>query len=137
MDEGRIEVDSEGTQQAWPLCTNCMTPCDPRLYYCPNCDSNEPINPLVPYISFVNIRFNTGIFIKLWRKCWYEEGVSVAARCFYLFMLLLFSPLMVVVGIPFLLVGKIRDEKIRNLAEIGLTIFFGLAVLLFVLMVVI
>lgn len=51
-----------------PICPNCMKPCDPRSYYCPNCNSNEVINPLASYMPFTRIRFTTGVFVKLCKR---------------------------------------------------------------------
>ena len=55
---------------ALPLCAKCLKPCKPLQYYCDKCGSNDAVNPLTPYIGFVNIRFNYDIYCTMWRKVW-------------------------------------------------------------------
>jgi hypothetical protein len=45
---------------AWPVCPKCLKPCHPLQNYCPNCDSNEVLNPLASYMPFERIRFVYG-----------------------------------------------------------------------------
>lgn len=75
---------------AQPLCPRCLTPCHPLQFYCHNCDSNEAINPLASYMPFVRIRFNTGMFGKMWQRVWYDEDTSVVCKLFYIFMIIIF-----------------------------------------------
>jgi len=53
----RIDDEFVG-DDALPLCAKCLKPCKPLQYYCDKCGSYDAINPLTPYIGFVNIRFN-------------------------------------------------------------------------------
>lgn len=107
---------------AQPLCPGCLTPCHPLQYYCGNCDSNDAINPLTPYIGFVNIRFNYGIFITMWRKIWCEKSTSIIGRLFYLFMITMFVPEFLVVGLPSFLIVKISSLGLRKTTVIILCI---------------
>lgn len=134
MDDNPIHDDVDELKDAWPVCPSCMTPCDPKQYYCTNCQSYETINPLTPYMPFVNIGFAVGFFRKLWRKCWYSGNVPIALRCLYIFVLLFCFPYILIVGVPFLLTGRIKDQNIRTKAEIALTIFFITAVCIYFLM---
>lgn len=127
-DEPTIEADDE-TQDAWPMCTYCMKPCDPKIFYCPTCNSNETINPLASYMPFVDLKFRIGFLIKLWQKCFAPE-VSIPAKCLYFLVLLFLAPIIVIVGIPFLLIGKISNQKVLNIA--GLSLLFFYLLLLFI-----
>ena len=113
---------------AQPLCPRCLRPSHPLQHYCSNCDSNAVINPLTPYMPFLNIRFNYGGFCIMWRKIWYEEDTSTKCRLFYLFMIIIFAPLILIVGLPVLLIGQItKNPELRGTAT---TAFLVLAFLL-------
>ncbi len=49
-----------------PLCMYCLHPTDPHTYYCPNCQSNDAVNPLVTYLPFEGLRFTYGGLAKVW-----------------------------------------------------------------------
>ncbi len=115
-------------EDAQPLCPNCLKPCHPLQYYCDKCGSNDAINPLTPYIGFVNIRFNYGIFITMWRKIWYEEDTSIITKLFYLYMITMFVPLFLVVGLPLFLICEIPRNRIRS----TVIILFVIAILLLI-----
>ena len=85
FDEQLIPAD------AWPLCPNCLSPCNPLQNYCSNCDSNEVINPLASYIPFVRIRFNIGMVVKAWRKMLYDKEASILFRLVCLLIIVLFA----------------------------------------------
>ena len=113
---------------AQPLCPRCLRPSHPLQHYCGNCDSNAVINPLTPYMPFLNIRFNYGGFCIMWRKIWYEKDKSTICRLFYLFMIIMFAPVILIVGLPLLLIGKIiKNPELRGTAT---TVFWVLAFLL-------
>ena len=114
---------------ARPLCPRCLTPCQPLQYYCYNCDSNDAINPLTPYIAFLNIRFNYDIFCTMWRKIWYDKHTLIVGRLFYLFMITAFAPVIMVFGLPLLLISKIPQPGLRKTTIIFLCI---IAVVLFI-----
>jgi len=114
---------------ASPLCLKCLKPCHPLQYYCPNCDSNDAINPLTPYIGFVNIRFNYGIFLTMWCKTWYEKDTPMITRVSYLFLVLWCAPMFFVVGLPLSLVDKICPPGLRHTARKALYI---IAIILFI-----
>jgi len=111
LDTAATEDDNYLPDDAKPLCPNCLQPCDPLQYYCPNCGSNQPINPLTPYIAFVNIRFNYDIFLTMWRKTFCEKQTTIPGRLFFLLMLVLFTPVFLVVGLPIWLIVKFTSKN--------------------------
>jgi len=119
-------------EDARPLCPKCPTPCHPLQYYCHKCGSNQAINPLTPYIGFVNIRFNYDIFLTMWRKIWSDEDSSITMRLLCLFMITMYVPVFLVIGLPLLLVCKIYRTRFRKITTIAL---FIIAIVLFILFV--
>jgi len=117
---------------AWPVCPKCLKPCHPLQYYCDGCDSNDVINPLTPYIGFVNIRFNYGIFLTMWRKVWYEKDTSMTGRLFYLFMITMFVPIFLIVGLPTFVIVKSTHPKLRKATIIILCIVAAVLFIFFV-----
>ena len=107
---------------AWPLCPNCLKPCNPLQNYCDNCDSNEAINPLASYMPFVRIRFVCGMYGKVWRKICYDKRTSIVVKAVYLLMIIMFAPVLLVFGLAFLLIGRIRNPHIEKAATIILYI---------------
>lgn len=114
---------------AWPVCPKCFTPCPPLEYYCPHCDSNDAINPLTPYIAFLNIRFNYDIFVTMWRKIWYDQQTFMISRLFYLLMVTAFVPIFLAVGLPLFFVQKISQPELQKATMVLLCV---IAVVLFV-----
>ena len=139
-DNSRAEEFNEGEglgddfvpDDALPLCPRCLRPCRPMQYYCPYCGSNDAINPLTPYIAFLNICFNYDIFITMWRKIWYDRHTSIIRRLFYLLMVTAFVPVIVVFGLPLLFVGKIPQPQLRNATTILLCIVAMVLLVFFV-----
>jgi len=80
-------------------------------------------------MPFLNIRFNYGIFLTMWRKIWYEKDTSVIGRLFYLFMITMFVPVFPIVGLPALLIFKIPQRKLQKATIITL---FIIAIVLFI-----
>jgi len=116
---------------AWPVCPNCFEPCNPLHNYCENCGSNDAINPLAPYLPFVNIRFNYGGFVTMWRGIWVRD-VSRLRKCLYLFMIIVFAPVVLVVGLPFFLTGKVKAPLLKNIL-IAMLYIIAIALLVFLL----
>ena len=114
-------------EDAWPLCHNCLKPCNPLQNYCDNCGSNEVINPLASYMPFVRLRFAYGFFGKVWRKMWYDKEASIIFRLFCLLLIIVFAPILLIVGLPLLLIGKIPEPKLR---KITVVVFYIIAVIL-------
>ena len=112
---------------AQPVCVQCLEPCHPLQHYCANCDSNAVINPLTPYMPFLNIRFNYGGFCIMWRKIWYDKDTSIKRQWFYLFMIVAFAPIMLVLGLPFSITAIIKNTRLRRTTII---IFYVLAFVL-------
>jgi len=115
---------------ARPLCLKCLTPCEPLQYYCHNCDCDDAINPLTPYIGFVNIRFNYGIFLTMWRKLWHDKNTFIINRLLYLFMIAMFVPVFLIIGLPLFLIFKAPHTELRKITIMFLCIIaIGLFVL--------
>ena len=128
MDQPVPEFGQEIAQDASPLCPQCLRPCDPLDYYCPHCGSNETINPLTPYISFVNIRYNVGICGKLWNRCWYDNETALWKKILYFFLLFFWFPIIVVM-IPYYFIEKIKSDKSRIQLEKAYNIFLILTLI--------
>ena len=101
---------------ARPVCLRCLEPCDPRQYYCDKCGSYDVINPLTPYIAFVNIPFNYSIFLTMWRKIWYDKDTAAVSRVCYLLMITMFVPIFLVIGLPLVPIYVIRSSRLRKVA---------------------
>lgn len=113
--------------EARPLCLKCLKPCHPLQHYCDSCDSNDAINPLTPYMPFLNIWFNYGIFLTMWRKLWYDKDALIISRLCCLFMIIMFTPIMLIVGFPPFLIGKIPEPELRKITVVA---FYIIAILL-------
>lgn len=100
-----IERESALADDAVPVCPNCLEPCNPLDNYCPNCGSNEAINPLVPYLPFEGIRFAAGVYAKLWKQMW-GPGVSTGLRILQIGLFVLFFPFIFLIGLPFVIMEK-------------------------------
>ncbi|MBN2269463.1 MAG: hypothetical protein JXN61_02555 [Sedimentisphaerales bacterium] len=99
---------------ALPLCAKCLKPCNPLQYYCDKCGSYDAINPLTPYIPYVNIWFYFDLFLTMWRKVWGEGEKPIIIRLFYLLFLVAFYPRMLALGVPIYLICKIPQRQVRN-----------------------
>ena len=63
----------------------------------------------------------------MWRKIWYDKDTSTICRLFYLFMIIIFAPVVLIIGLPLLLIGQIENPELRGTAS---TAFLVLAFLL-------
>ena len=104
-----------------PVCLNCLEPCDPLDYYCGNCGGNEAINPLTPYISFVNIRFSTGAVGKVWRRFQTRQNATIAKRLLDLFVAIRCCPF-VIFALPSVVYSKWKRRKRRDALRAGICI---------------
>ncbi len=80
-----------------PVCLRCLRPVDPRAYYCPHC--GEATGQLTPYLPFVNIAWEVGIWGRMWRQVW-SRNISLPGRIFRLLMILWNVPILLVGLIP-------------------------------------
>lgn len=112
---------------ALPVCLKCLKPCHPLQHYCDNCDSNDVINPLASYMPFVRLRFACGFFGKLWRITWYNDQPAMALKLTCLLVIILFAPILLIVGLPLFLIGKIPKPKLQ---AITVAAFYIIAFLL-------
>jgi len=102
-----------GDPIATPLCPRCLRPCDPHLYYCPHCGSNEPINPLASYMPFVRLRFNIGMIGRLWRHAVEAQDTHFLKRAALLTLLLYTTPL-ILLGLPWAMADRLRYHDYRK-----------------------
>ncbi len=118
---------------ALPLCAKCLKPCNPLQYYCDNCDSYDAINPLTPYISFVNIPFNYSIYCTMLYKVFYSKETRIVTKLFYLFITtFMVGPVIVIFALLTFLVCKIPQRQLRSVAIIALTVIVIVLLLFFV-----
>ena len=122
--------DGVASQGAQSVCPKCFQPCEPSQYYCASCDSNEPLNPLASYMPFERIRFGAGVFGKMWRRVLNKE-TSMAMRFFSLFLIVIFAPVMLTVGLPFLLISKIKDDSLRKMVTVAFLVFLAVVIALY------
>ncbi|MHC4132509.1 MAG: hypothetical protein ACYSSP_00470 [Planctomycetota bacterium] len=113
--ESKEHIDKEQLMlsEPKPVCPNCFQPCDKLQDYCSHCGSNEPINPLASYIPFVNIRFNTGMYHKIWRKT-FSRAVPLTHKVIFILLLFIGAPILLFVGYPLVLIEKVQNVKVKN-----------------------
>ena len=98
------ELDTTGTR----VCVKCLTPvARPGQHYCPAC--GNVTGEFTRYVPFVNIPFNYSIFATLWARMM-NPGAALSSRLLAVFVILLAAPLMLVVGLPLLLYGKLKGK---------------------------
>jgi len=98
------ELDKITTQ----VCERCLTPvARPRQHYCSKC--GNATSDLARYIPFVNIAFNYSIFATLWQRIRQPE-TPAGQRVFAVVIILLFAPVMLVVGVPLLIYRKLKGK---------------------------
>jgi len=114
--DGLLEKGDGGSalEDSVPICPKCLRECDPRTYYCAYCDSNEAIDPLASYMPFVDIRFVCGFYGKAWRKIWYDKEASAVLKLLCLVLIIYFAPILLIVGLPLLLIEKIKDARLKK-----------------------
>ena len=100
---------------AVPLCPDCLEPCNPLANYCPNCASNEAINPLASYMPFVDLRLRIGMVVKLLRKTW-NSDTPRGHRILYVAVFIVSMPVFFLLSLPFMVIGKLlsRKDKKKN-----------------------
>jgi len=101
-----------------PVCPKCFQPCNPMQNYCPNCDSNEAMNPLATYMPLESIRFIAGIYGKMWRAVFLKKQTSWIRRLVYLIILLLAVPIILAISLPWAITAKIKDPELKNAVKI-------------------
>ncbi len=132
IEDNAVGTDDLSVDDAVPLCPNCLRPCDPHQYYCEKCGSNQAINPLATYLPWINLRFNyAGGFGNLWRQTWQRKNVPLFVKLFSVFLMILFVPIMLIVGAPFLLTATIKDPARRKNATIAGYIIAAVLVILY------
>ena len=109
-------------EDAWPVCPKCFKPCNPLQNYCDKCDSNDVINPLASYIPFVRIRFMIGFYGKMWQRIWAGKDTSIALKLVYWIVMIFGAPIIVIVGLPLQIIGKIKDPRVQETATTALYI---------------
>ena len=124
------QVDDEFIPaDARPVCMRCLEPCHPLQYYCDKCDFNDAINPLTPYIPFVNIRLSCGFYGHMWRVVLYGKEASIILWSLCLFMTIAFAPILIIVGLPLFLIEKIENPNLQRTIK---TVFYVLLLTLLI-----
>ena len=120
-------------EKPWPVCPRCLQPCNPTQNYCPNCDSNEAMNPLATYMPLESIRFIAGIYGKMWRAIFLEKQTSWIRRLVYLILLFLAVPVLLIISLPWAITAGIKDPELKNTIKIIALVLLsmGLIYLLF------
>jgi len=115
MDKPDIDGQSEFTQEdksgeqekEIPLCLRCAQPVDPLSHYCPNC--GEATGQFTPGIPFVNLRMQVTFWMQAWNQV-FSRRISIAGRCFRLFMIILNFPI-ITLAMPIMLWEKLKTHK--------------------------
>ena len=133
MDNEMTNGDGKTAAEGVAVCLNCLRPCDDVLeYYCPHCGSNEALNPLTPYMAFVNIRFNVGLVGRVWRRFQGRQSATIARRLLDLVIVLWYFPPLIF-ATPFVVFAKWRNHKRRDAGRVVccIVIAVGLAACFF------
>lgn len=107
-DPWEAEIKPEELDAATPVCLNCLTPVKPHQHYCPVC--NNVTGDFTRYLPFVNILFNNSIFGTLWRKL-RDPDASHLGRLIAFIVVLFGAPIMLIVGLPWLLFSRRKTTK--------------------------
>ncbi len=99
---------------ATPCCPHCLAQISPLEDYCSHC--GEAVGQLTGVIPFVNIRFQTNFYGKLWRKLWYHEGVGMLTRAICLLCIMLLAPVMFL-GLPVVIWDAIQARRRRRCGQ--------------------
>jgi len=92
---------------ALPVCLKCFTPYEPLQHYCKTC--GEAVGRTTPYIPFVNIPFNVGIFGTMWKRSRSDAETALCWRVVFVALIILFTPILLF-GLPFVLLAKRRTR---------------------------
>ncbi len=136
MDNEMTNGEGKTAAEGVPVCLNCLRPYDDVLeYYCPKCGSNEAVNPLAPYMAFVNIRFNVGLVGRVWRRFERRQNATIARRLLDLVIVLLYFPPLIL-ATPFVVYAKWKNHKQRDAKRvlycIGIAVALAICFFLFV-----
>ena len=91
-----VEADAPAGKEV-PLCLNCLEPVDPLDHVCPHCGG--AVGQLTPYLPFEGIRWEAGIWGRMWRQAW-EKKTPFIGRVFRLLVIVWFVPVLLVGLIP-------------------------------------
>ena len=91
-----------------PLCTQCLAPHSPSVYYCPKCGA--AVGQFTAYMPFVNIPFFANFYGRVWERVWHERGVAIHKRAASLLLVLCMAPVMLV-GLPFALLKRWKSPS--------------------------
>jgi len=103
-----LENEYPVANDARPVCPNCLAECNPLQEYCDKCgDPTAAINPLTPYLPFVNIRFNYGGFMRIWRNV-VTRKTPLVVKIFNTLVLLVIAPIVILISLPFWLFNRLK-----------------------------
>jgi hypothetical protein len=99
-----VPQDEDETGEPTPLCPECLTPVDPRKYYCPKCGSDAALNPNATYMPFVRIPFEVGNMVKAFKlyPAWALLFVSVV------------YPLVAILALPLVFIAFKTRRSLRT-----------------------
>ena len=80
-----------------PLCLHCLEPVSPLDHVCPHCGG--AVGQLTPYLPFESIRWEAGIWGRMWRQVW-EKKTPLVGRVLLLVVIIWFVPVLLVGLIP-------------------------------------
>ena len=110
------EPEDEELEYLWhgdvPCCTGCGRPYRPGQYYCEHCGAG--VGQRTPYVVYVNIPFNYGPFVRVWRGLKGSEPAGLGRKILYLILLTLVSQVLLLIGLPFLVAGWRKKRKARR-----------------------
>ena len=86
-----------GEQREVPLCLQCAEPVDPLDKICPHC--GEAVGQLTPYLPWESIRWEAGIWGRMWRQLW-RRDVSRPGRALRAALIVCFAPILLLGLIP-------------------------------------
>jgi hypothetical protein len=105
-DRDITEEDGVGT----PVCIRCFRPVHPLHHYCPHC--GEAVGQFTQYIPFLNLRWQVSVWSRMWRQLW-SRNVSFLGRLFRLFVIIWQFPIILLVGLPFKIIEKVKKKRHR------------------------
>jgi hypothetical protein len=106
------EEQGDGT----PVCIRCFRPVHPLNHYCPHC--GEAVGQFTQYIPFLNLRWQVSVWVRMWQQVW-SRNVSVLGRLFRLFMIIWQFPIVLLVGLPFKIIEKVKKKSRPHDIESG------------------
>ncbi len=81
----------------WPVCLHCVQRVDPLAKVCPHC--GEAVGQLTPYLPFESIRWQAGIWGRMWHQVW-RRDISLGGRVLRFCVIVWFVPILLLALFP-------------------------------------